>query len=166
MNVDSRFPVGLVAVAIGVALLVGTGGGTYLLQMTVAEPVSAEVQSTSITTVACSVDESCRHQYKPVVTYRFTYGQETHTGSRVFPAGDNAGSRSRAETVASRYADGDDVTAYVVPGNPESAYLVKTWPALTTVVFGVFGLLLTLGGVSGIYKSLRGIEPADGAQFE
>lgn len=161
MAFDSRIPVGFVALAIGLGMVVGTGAATYVAQVTVAEPVEAEVVSTDVTTVACSVDETCRHDYLPVVTYRFTDGGEVHESDQVYPAGDHAGSESRARAVADRYAPGDRVTAHVVPGRPGTAYLLTRGPPLAGTVFAVFGALLALAGANGIRQGLLGIDPPD-----
>lgn len=168
MNVDSRLPVGLLMVAIGLGMVVGTGAATYVLQMTVAEPVEAEVLSTSVTTEACSVDESCRQRYVPDVTYRFTYEGEEYTGDQVFPDASSGGSVSRdvAASTASEYEAGDRVTVHVVPGRPDTAYLVGTGPNLAAAVFAIFGALLTLAGANGIRQGLLGIEPPGEFDFD
>lgn len=166
MHFDSRVLVGLLALAIGVGMLWGTGTVTYVAQMTVAEPVDAEVVSSEVTTVACSVDETCRQEYLPVVTYRYSYEGETHTSEQVYPAGDHAGSEARAEEVAASYSPGDQVTAKVVPGRPETAYLRGRAPPLAGTLFGAFGGLLALAGANGIRQGLLGIDPPDEMAFD
>lgn len=161
MNFDSRIPVGLLAIAIGLALVVGTGFVTYALQMTIAEPVDAEVVSSNVTTDACSVDESCDVRYRPAVTYRYTYGGNTYTSDQVFPDGGHVSGRARAEDVVSEYSSGDVVTAHVVPGRPGTAYLVKTRPNVVKALFAVFGAVLVLAGANTVVRSLRGVERPD-----
>lgn len=163
MNVDSRLPIGILMVAIGVGMLVGTGFSTYVLQMTVAEPVDAEVQSTSVTEVACSVDASCDVRYRPVVTYTYTYGGERYTSDQVYPSATRGGSitRDTAAAKVSEYSPGDQITAHVVPDRPGTAYLRRAAPNLASTVFGVFGGLLALAGANGVVGSLLGRERAD-----
>lgn len=161
MNVDSRLPVGLVAVAIGLGMVVGLGIGTYALQMTVAEPVDAEVVTSGVDTVACSVDEGCDEEYVPVVTYRYTYDGTEYTSERVYPVAAQAKhiTRDGAAATANEYAAGDRVTAYVLPMMPDTAYLERNTPGLASLLFGVLGVLMALAGANGVQQSLRGIDP-------
>jgi hypothetical protein len=161
MNVDSRLGVGILALAIGGAIVVGIGIGTYALQMTMAQPVDAEVVSSGVDTVACSVDESCDVEYVPVVEYRYSYDGTEYTSDSVYPqaAGHRSITEDGAARTASKYAAGDSVTAHVLPMMPDTAYLRTNTPGIAQLVLGAFGLLLVLAGLSGIYQSLRGIEP-------
>lgn len=164
LNVDSRVLVGVIALAIGIAMIAFLGTGMYVLQMTVAQPVDAEVQSTNVTEVSCTIDQGCQYQYAPVVEYNYTYDGKTYTSSRVFPEGTSSlmTFREQARQIADQYDRGDRITAYVVPGFPRHAHLKKKLPGLAFTGFGLFGVVLAVFGVAGIKQGLFDEKPDTG----
>lgn len=167
VSIDSRIPVGVLMVVIGLALVFGTGMATYVQQMVTAEPVDATVESTNITRIPCSVDESCRYRYSPVVTYSYSYKGKDYTNDDVFASGANSGDKSRswAENILNDYSEGEQVTAYVLPGKPGKAFLIRNRPNMVFMLFSVLGALMALAGINGVRQGFVGAE-RPGMSFE
>jgi len=94
-----------------------------------------------------------RYVYQPVVRFRYEYGGETYESdnkSYNMPFG-AVPSESRAKETAQQYTEGDEVTVYVDPENPEGGFLEvdETRQKAGAFFLGVIGIFTTLIGVMG-----------------
>jgi len=154
---DSSIVTALLLLLLGLAFL---GGGVMMVRpqlqaVAQAEPVEATVVSAEVSEYQ-NAEAQVRHQ--PHVVYRYTYEGTEYTSESVFPGGDHPTSEARAEEIVADHAPGDQVTAHVVPGEPESAYLVEASVPLWQYGVTALGALLTLVGAIGAGKALLGID--------
>jgi len=126
-------------VAIGVGLF-----GLEVYRVATWQAVSARVLSVGIREVR-NDDGST---YAPVVQYQYLIGHQWYVCDRVLPLSMSS-SRGWAERMRDRFRPGDQVTAYVNPGNPSSAYLVRDvslmpllFVALPLVMVGLLALIV------------------------
>ena len=84
------------------------------------KPVTATVVSSNVGSVRGDKGTS----YKPVVVYNYTYEGNPYQGAAVTPINISA-SEGWARSIADRYRPGDVTTAYVNPGNPYDAFLLR-----------------------------------------
>jgi hypothetical protein len=94
-----------------------------------------------------------RYVYQPVVRFRYEYGGETYESDKRsynMPFG-AVPSESRAKETAQRYPEGDEVTVYVDPENPEGGFLEvdETRQKAGSFLLGVIGVFTTLIGFMG-----------------
>ena len=113
-------------------IFVAVGLGLFALQayrVATWEPVSARVVSVGLREV--------RHDdgstYAPVVEYQYMLNGQGYTSDRVLPI-NMSSSRHWAEELRDQFHPGDQVTAYVNPAEPSSAYLVHKL-SLTPLLF-------------------------------
>lgn len=94
-----------------------------------------------------------RYVYSPVVRFRYEYDGETYENddkSYNMPFG-AVPSESRAESKAQGYPEGETVTVYVDPENPENGFLEVDETRQKTGAFflGVIGVFTTMIGIAG-----------------
>ncbi len=105
------------------SIFVAIGGGLFGLQvyrLAVWRAVAATVASSDVGTVSSSKGNS----YKPVVVYNYRYQGLPYQAATVTPI-DISASQSWAQSIVNKYRPGDVTTAYVDPGNPYKAYLLR-----------------------------------------
>ncbi len=156
---------GRLAVILFALLCFGMAGGTYVVAvhqptqtMQRAEPVDGVVTSTEV--ASQSTDNG--NQYYPVVTYEYQFDGQTYTNDDYsLVGGAPAGSPGRAEEFLEDYTAGQQVTVYVVPGNPSNSFLRRGSAGLTIyAVVGALGLLGALG-LAALVADLLGVEAVD-----
>jgi hypothetical protein len=101
--------------------------------------VGVESQSTSSTS---GVD------YEPRVRFTYEYDGETYEGTRLFPAttAPEYDTESAARDAVREYEAGENVTAYVVPADPDGAFLRAQRSNAPLTLAGIGGVLSLLGG--------------------
>jgi hypothetical protein len=125
------------------ALFAAVGLGVFgaeVYRVSTWQPVSAQVLSTDIRPVRGSRGGT---SYAPVVQYRYSFGGTDYVGNRVLPI-DMSSGRAWAEGFRRRFGVGQTTTAYVNPGKPSSAFLVREvslLPLLFVAMPLVFGAL-------------------------
>lgn len=147
---------GILFLAVGVVCIVGGASPIYDYQQSVdrAEAVDGEILSSDWERVSNPSDEGT--DYRVEITYRFTYEGTEYTRDEVFPDGRNGGlSRSSAESTAENHPAGDEVTVYVVDGDPEDTYLVQDGLALRYYLLPAFGVLLSFLGAQNVVQWAR-----------
>lgn len=157
---NQRLRGGLVFLLLGIAAAAGGGYMAYphVEDTSNAVTVDAEILGTDTYTIR-PAGESDR-QYYANVTYRYTYDGTEYTSDTLFPGNrDEQVSRSRAEEIANDYTAGDQVTAYVVPDDPERSYLIESsMPWWYYLIPGV-GVLMALAGLLNVVQGIRGVGP-------
>lgn len=143
------------AVAIGL-LFAGIGGYLYMDQQAAIEN-SERIEATVVNSHV-QVDEGTGTEadsYYPVVEYEYTYDGQTYTSDNVFPGvGSSSTSLSRAREIVDDYQQGDQVTAYVNPDDPQEAYLIEETDSLFHFAFIGAGGLAVLLGIGGIVRGI------------
>lgn len=116
--------------------LLFAGAGLYLIQWQARPlhnwiPVSATIQR--IDSIKQNDDRGHSVQ-RPVILYSYPVGAVVYTTDRVTPASDVRDPSSVA-TLAKELHEGQNVTAYYDPLEPESAYLIRARHRLLYVLF-------------------------------
>ncbi len=122
-----------------------------------AEPVDATVLSTNVThRVGGGIDrnDEADPYYSVTVRYRYTVDGTTYDGSNVTPPGaTDSGTdlrkptRSAAESFVDDYEVNSTVTAYHLPDDPSTSFLVKrTTPMVQLAIPAAFGLFFGVPG--------------------
>lgn len=145
---------------LGVAIAAGGAYPIYDYQQTVdrAEPVDGEIESSDWERNYEPSEEG--KDYSVSIEYRFTYEGTEYTSNEVFPDGRNGElSMSRAQTVAGNHPEGEEVTAYVVDGDPRDTYLVQNGIPWWYYPIAGFGLLLASLGGFNVVQGIRGVGP-------
>lgn len=153
MELNSSSPSGpLVAIVLLVAGLgmVGYGAHTYMSQSAAldsTETVNATVTSTSVDEMHSSGRRG-GIDYRPQVTFNYTYDGERYSSSNLYPSGvtQDSGTRGSAESELEGYEPGTNVTAHVPTDSPDSAFLKdqRSTKPLFMMGFGaLFALLMT-----------------------
>lgn len=137
--------VGGIALALGIVQY-KNGEDTKSWTATTAQVTSTDIEQNTTTHRDSNGRRSESTTYKPVVRYEYSVDGTTYTSDRVKIGGVN-GSQDRASDVIARYPVGDEVTAYVAPGNPESAVLEQGADRTFVYLFGGIGGLFTVVGV-------------------
>lgn len=106
-------------------------------------PVAATVLSSDVEYVRSAGSRTSA--YRPMVRYEYIVAGERHVADRVTPLHESR-SASWASALARRFVPGTKVTAYVNPGDPDDAYLVRTRSWLPWVF--IAGPLLMLAVVA------------------
>jgi hypothetical protein len=127
-----------------VALLAFSGAGWFLVYAQgkparTAQPVPARIESAEV----LSVKDAHGHPVKrAMVIYSYSVGNVRYTSSRITSLA-GAHSDSWEEHMAHRFHIGQDVTAYVAPLDPGSAFLIQQgdWRAYA---FGIVPLVFAL----------------------
>lgn len=98
------------------------------------QPVTATVLGTDVEVDRTS-GPSRSTTYRPRVRYRYRVGNATYTSDVVTPLDESRGGHW-AYDISARYATAEVVTAYYDPGDPESAFLLRSrsWVPWTFVV--------------------------------
>ena len=134
---------GCLAAFLGIFVAAGLGiFGVEVYRVAMWRPVSASVISSDVGTVRGSKGGI---SYKPVVGYSYTYDGIQYSSYAVTPIDISAG-EGWARSMAARYRPGSIATAYVNPGHPASAFLVREpslMPLLFVVIPVLFGLLFS-----------------------
>lgn len=133
---------GCVAAFLSIFVAVGLGlFGVQLYRITTWRPVSANILSSDVGTVTGNKGNT----YKPVVVYNYRYQGQSYQAAAVTPISISAG-QSWAQSIANKYRPGDVTTAYVDPGHPNNAYLLRQmslFPLLFVLMPVCFGLLFS-----------------------
>jgi len=125
----------------------GYGGYDYL-QQSEAVRNAVEVDAT-ITEMGVESDPGRRGSvdYRPTVSFDYSYEGEAYTGSSVFPGSvaPDHDTESAAREVVAEYEAGETVTAYVDPADPGNAFLKnqKTDTPVKLVAIGLVGVIIT-----------------------
>ena len=94
-----------------------------------------------------------------VVSYRYEYGGQTHTGSTYKRGYSGSDKYSAAQTLAGKYPAGTSTSCYVNPRNPGEVALRRQSLLLGFVIF--FPLIFVAVGVGGIYFIWRKSPPPE-----
>ncbi len=133
---------GCLAAFLAVFVAVGIGiFGVQLYRIVTWKPVTANILSSDVGTV--SGDKG--NTYKPVVVYNYRYNGQSYQAAAVTPINISA-SQSWAQSIVNKYRSGDVTTAYVNPGQPSNAYLlrqVSLFPLFFVLIPVCFGLLFS-----------------------
>lgn len=157
---NRRLKGGLVFLVLGAAFFAAGAYPAYQYHQTVssAEPVTAEVVSSDYDRMTGS--SSGDQEYYVNVTYTFAYEGETYTSDREFSSERNGNlRRARAERISENHAPGDEVTAHVIPGNPEKSFLIKEERPYWHYLIPGFGALLAILGAINLVQGVRGVGP-------
>jgi hypothetical protein len=136
--------VGMPIVGLG-AFFVHMGRSTLLEQARLNEKavsVKAIVLSSEVrqATTRIGTDASdTATSYWPEVEFSYEYGGTSRTSNKIWPVGEG-GSEADAKVALSSYPEGAEVSAFVDPSDPGTAFLEKRWsqaPYLS-VIIGVF----------------------------
>jgi uncharacterized protein DUF3592 len=141
------------------ALFVAPGLGLFGLEVyrvAMWRPVAARVISSDVGSVRGSKGGV---SYKPVIRYTYTYDGIQYSSYGVTPI-DISASEAWARSIVARYHPAAVTTAYVNPGNPASALLVRE-PSLIPLVFVVIPVLLGLLFSWMIHVQRRQVQLAD-----
>ncbi|HUL02208.1 MAG TPA: DUF3592 domain-containing protein [Gemmatimonadales bacterium] len=130
---------------LGIFVAVGLGlFGLEVYRVATWREVSARVLSVGIREVRGDDGST----YAPVVQYQYATGGEWYVSDRVLPI-NMSSSHQWAERMRDRFRPGDQVTAYVNPDKPSSAYLVREvspmpllFVALPLAVVGLLALIV------------------------
>jgi len=146
---------------------VGYGAYTYTSQSAAldsTETVNATVTSTSI-------EESPGGRrggtdYRPQVSFNYTYEGERYSSSNLYPGGvtQSSGTRGGAESTLEGYEPGVNVTAYVPTDSPDSAFLKNQRSTRPLLMMGVGGLVAALVLVSIVRNHLAAIASVVGIE--
>ena len=112
---------GCLGAFLSIFVAVGLGVfGSELIRLETWRPVSARVLSTGVKTVSGSKGNT----YAPLVTYEYSVAGASYSCDQVLTISFSSGEKW-AEGIRDRFHPGDAVTAYVNPGDPSKAYLVR-----------------------------------------
>jgi hypothetical protein len=146
---------------------VGYGAYTYTSQSAAldsTETVNATVSSTSI-------EESPGGRrggtdYRPQVSFNYTYEGESYSSSNLYPSGvtQSSGTKDGAESTLEGYEPGANVTAYVPTDSPGSAFLKNQRSTRPLFMMGVGGLVAVLALVSIVRNHLTAIASVVGIE--
>jgi hypothetical protein len=141
-----RGRVGGFAFPLGLFMLVGLAGwGWSAWRLVRGRATPAVVVSSGVTESRGRGGAS----YRPAVTYRYVVADSERVGTTVLPGAGEGRSRVWAEAIAARFVAGDSTVAYVDPGDPGAAYLVRQPSAGALLALAaplaVIGLLLVDG---------------------
>lgn len=134
------FPALFTVIGLG---LIYIGGGKIITARRATsrfEPVDARVVDSRLD----DGPERASRAFAPEVTYEYTFEGEEYTNSTVHPGGTwKTGNRERMEEIVDEYRQkrGEEVTAYVDPDDPGTAYLREGRLRHAYVSLG-FGVLL------------------------
>lgn len=135
-----------------VLVVVGLGimGLGYLEYTTQQERLqnAVEVNATVLESDVRSTGGGDGLQYRPEIRFEYVYDGERYTGDDVFPSVLSPGSSSRswASNIADDYAEGENVTAYADPDEPDAAFLINEGTR-NPYLFTGLGFLFGVGGV-------------------
>ncbi|OIB56503.1 DUF3592 domain-containing protein [Natrialba sp. SSL1] len=123
--------------------------------------VDAEIVETDVDRRSSSSGSS-GSTYYPVVEFEYTYEESTYTSSNLHASDSRSGhsSRSAAQSIVAEYPEGEQVTAYLDPSEPEAAFL-ETEQSNAPVLWMVLGAFFGLVGVGMVVKgqlAKRGID--------
>lgn len=138
----------LLLVVIGV-LLIAAGGYMEVVRQGVEgdyESVDAEIESSEV--AEAQGFGGVATTYGPHITYSYEYEGENYTSSTICSAAytymgevmgcTTGGDRAGVEEIVEDHPEGDQVTAYVNPDDPSSAFLLqRSYPLLNVLVIGI-----------------------------
>lgn len=139
-------------------LVVAAGGYLYVSEQDAtegAEEVEAVVVSAEVVNDVPQGDVE-EDDFHPRIEYRYTYDGESYTSRNICPGAGSACApsgpdRGEVEDFVDRYPDGEAVTVYVPPSDPEGAYLVEGGSSM--LYLGLLGVGLVVI-VLGVRKAL------------
>lgn len=145
---------GLLFAVLGLAI-VGYGAYDYTQQSAAVEEavaVDAAVVETGVEPVSTG---STGADYRPTVTFEYSYQGSSYRSDRVYPSAldPNFDTRSAAADVLDGYAENESVTAYVDPDEPGEAFLLNE-RSNTPLVALAIGAVFVLVGAANVRKGL------------
>jgi len=90
--------------------------------------------------------------------YGYTYGGERYESGDICP-GAGSGCYNQPRQLVEDYPEGENVTVYVDPSNPETSYLVEAGGILGTGVQWSYAILFAMGAIfflAGVNNVVRG----------
>lgn len=135
-------------------LLVGlaiTGYGVYDYTQqsdVLDDAVEVEATVTEVGVESQSSSSTSGVDYEPRVRFTYEYEGTTYEGTRLFPAttAPEYETESAARDAVSEYAENQTVTAYVVPDDPDGAFLRAQRSNAPLTLAGIGGVISLLGG--------------------
>ncbi|WP_415379439.1 DUF3592 domain-containing protein [Halosimplex sp. TS25] len=143
----------VLVIVVGVAIA-GYGGYDHVQQSdAVSNAVEVEATITG-TDIEASASRRGGTEYRPAVSFEYSYQGATYTGDRIYPANteSNLDTRSAARSVLEEYQTGETVTAYVDPDSPATGFLKAETSNAPLKVMG-FGALFAFLGVISLVRS-------------
>lgn len=141
-----------VLIIIGAALS-GLGYTNYQSQSNALD--NAVNVTATVTGTEVNIDRAGKSpEYSPVISFNYTYKDETYTSNNMYPPGDTQtelDSRSAAAKVTNSYTINKKVLAYVNPENPGEAFLKKKRSNSPLIFIGIGALIV----LAGIYVSFK-----------
>ncbi|ADD04315.1 DUF3592 family protein [Natrialba magadii ATCC 43099] len=118
--------------------------------------VDAEIVETDVDRRSSSSGSS-GSTYYPVVEFEYSYEESTYTSSNLHASDSRSGhsSRSAAQSIVAEYPEGEQVTAYLDPSEPETAFL-ETEESNSPFLWMGVGVLFVLAGGSMVVKGQVG----------
>ena len=140
---------GLLLLVLGVGIA-GFGAYDYVQQsdaISNAVSVEATIVETDVESVA---QRRGGPDYRPEVTFEYTYSRQSYTASNLYPATvtSDYDTRSAAESALEGYDEGETVTAYVNPGNPGNAFLTNQRSTGPLKLVAIGGVMATIAVIS------------------
>lgn len=151
----------LLLLAVG---LIAFGSYDYVQQsraVTNAVAVQATVTGASVD----RLDGGRGIDYEPEIEYTYQYQGDTYTGEQVFPSTGvrTYSERSNAQSVVDSYEPGTTVRAYVTPGDPSDAFLIRErtpWPVRAVAIGGAFLVIAIWAGIGARNPGRQELRPA------
>ena len=164
MDINLNTPSGaltMVALLLGGLVLGGYGVHAQISQSAAldsTDTVNATVTSTSVEEIPGNSRRD-GSDYRPQVTFNYTYQGESYSSSNLYPSGITQDSETRdsAESELEGYEPGANVTAYVPTGSPDSAFLNDQRTIKPLLMIGFGALIALLSAVSIIRNHIATI---------
>jgi hypothetical protein len=156
LSVDGPETLGgaLAVLLLGLAVA-GYGVYDYTQQAdAVAEAVEVDATVTEVGTESQSTSSTSGVDYEPRVRFTYEYEGTTYEGTRLFPAtvAPEYDTESAARDAVSGYEVGENVTAYVVPDDPDGAFLRDRRSNAPLTLAGIGGIVSLLGGALSVKR--------------
>lgn len=138
----------LLFLVVGVAVA-GYGVVDYAGQSdAVADAVEVDATVTAVGVEEASTPGDATVDYTPRVRFEYVFQETTYTGTRLYPAtiAPEYDTRSAAEDAISDIDEGDTVTAYVDPSDPDGAFLRRDTSNAPLLAVAIGGVLALFGG--------------------
>ncbi|WP_241175232.1 DUF3592 domain-containing protein [Natronolimnobius sp. AArcel1] len=102
--------------------------------------------------------------YYPDVEFEYEYEGETYISSNIDAASSRAGdsSRSAAQSVLDEYPEGEEVTVYLDPSEPDEAFLEND-RSYAPLLFVLAGAAIAIAGAVYLFRTVREERQHDGS---
>ncbi|ELY94234.1 hypothetical protein C483_03680 [Natrialba hulunbeirensis JCM 10989] len=159
----------LLLVGVGIIWLGYSDYTTQEERLENAVEVDAEIVETDVDRRSSSSGSS-GSTYYPVVEFEYSYEESTYTSSNLHASDSRSGhsSRSAAQSITDEYPEGEQVTAYLDPSEPEAAFL-ETEQSNAPFLWMVLGAFFVLVGGGMVVKgqlATRGSEENEQAEWQ